>query len=78
MAVETVLCVEFEYFSQVGGMFLEREHSNFYLPVFGKQCCGNTEAESANTENSIKLHSTFPSSIINSFISCSNERISES
>lgn len=77
-AVEVVLPVVFGCLCHMGGTFLEREHGNFYLPAFGNQCCGNMEDDGANTENSVKLHSALPPSIINSFISCSNERINVS
>lgn len=59
VAVEIVLWVEFGYLCHIGGVFLRGEHSSLFLPVCGKKhCCSNMEADCANVQNSIKLHST--------------------
>lgn len=57
--------------------FCGREDLNLFLPVFGKQCCGNMGANGANIQ-SIRLYGMFPPSIINSFVSCSKKTINVS
>lgn len=57
--------------------FWGRKGINLFLPVFGKQCCGNMGANGANRQ-SVRLYGTFPPRIINSFVSCSEKGINVS
>ena len=78
MAIETVLRVEFDTSVAWVASFWRGSTVTFVCLCLGNSLVVTRKLMMLITEDSIKLHSTFPASIVNSFVSCSNERFNAS